>query len=69
MKYTVDEQNKEIIFLEDTSYEELLDFLQTHTEFKLWEMRLTTKVVDSNLPVIPAPFIFPWQITYTNGTL
>ena len=69
MKYTVDEKSKEIIFLEDTSYEELLDFLQTHTEFKLWQMRLTTKVVDSNLPVIPAPFISPWQLTYTNGTL
>ena len=65
MKYTVDEKNKEIIFLEDASYEELLDFLQTHPEFKLWEIRLTNtiKVYEPYYPIypilnyIPAPII------------
>lgn len=55
MKYTVDEKNKEIIFLEDASYEELLDFLQTHSEFKLWEIRLTNtiKVYEPYYPYYP----------------
>ena len=72
MKYTVDEKNKEIIFLEDASYEELLDFLQTHPEFKLWEIRLTNtiKVYEPYYPLypitnyIPAPFI-----TYTTSAI